>query len=86
MARNANACAAVELKQWKNLNYPVWDTMVQMQSLEEFTSFCVVHFIKVAHCNPENLFELSTCKIARIPYSIPETDLQLLQCLWWIFS
>ena len=50
-----------------------------MQSLEEFKSFCVVHFIKVAHCNPENLFELSTCKIARTPYSIPETDLLLSQ-------
>ena len=84
MARNTNACAAVELKRWKNLNYPVWDTMVQMQSLEEFKSFCVLHFIKVAQCNPENLFELSTCKIARTPYSIPETDLLLSQ--WWISS
>ena len=44
-AQISSACVSAKLKPWKTLNYSVWDTVKQMQSLKEFKSvFEMVRF------------------------------------------
>ena len=38
----SSACVAMKLKPWSILNYWVWDTVTQTQTLKEFNSTCEI--------------------------------------------